>query len=826
MKKILLLLAFLLLPNFAHAGSTPPNCAADGIHGLTYSSATNAFACTVISLFNSILPLENGGTGSTNSSDALKVFSGVLNASSCANVSFHPTWCSGSDVGAWINSAIAYATAQSYYNYKIILDPTQTYAQTTTIAKPINLALDCQGSKLSRSATSGAAILLGSYAATSGDYSSAQGNQGGLWNCKFYGAGGSVSAHSDIGIYSGTDPLGVLTGSNIYDGGDFTFNVEITGFNKAYTYGSNTYQFTHYNGMFHNNYDGIVNSTGTTNTGELMQLVGTKVFNNSHCGFNLANLNDWWTMVGGTLDYNGTAACGNQPNLELINVHIEQSNGPIIASSSLNQIRGIGGTWALTSGSTAIGEDGWMELTGSDAANSVSLSDVQFYANHTVPYITYTGGLSTPSKQCYRNNNWLYSTAHQSDFSDAFNYCTDNVQTTIYQTQNQDLNISYINDQSGKGVFVSSTANSRYSAYDFKSDTAPSQWWRTGMNGSSSYRITDVTNASTVPFTIQAGSPADSIRVLTTGVGILNSNPTVALDVTGTIRASGQFSGPATGLTGTAASLTAGNVTTNANLTGAVTSVGNATSLGSFSSAQLASALTDETGTAFAVFSDAPTFTGNVLFNKPVSGSGDLNITINNSVVGNGAYQIIQAQSKFLATDYKSASATAQWWRVGMDGNSSFRITDVTNTSAVPFTIAATAPTNSLRVTTTGVGILTTTPSAELDVTGAIKASTSITASRIIAGGTKFTASGCSNSTTVGGAFAGKFTSGTTGTCTVALTMNGATGATAPNGWHCTCSDNNTPAVACNTKSTTTTAPTIEVVTTSGDIVSFACTGY
>ena len=51
----------------------------------------------------------------------------------------------------------------------------------------------------------------------------------------------------------------------------------------------------------------------------------------------------------------------------------------------------------------------------------------------------------------------------------------------------------------------------------------------------------------------------------------------------------------------------AATVVTNANLTGVVTSVGNATSLGSFSSANLISALTDETGTGSAVFATSPT---------------------------------------------------------------------------------------------------------------------------------------------------------------------------------------------------------------------------
>ena len=48
-----------------------------------------------------------------------------------------------------------------------------------------------------------------------------------------------------------------------------------------------------------------------------------------------------------------------------------------------------------------------------------------------------------------------------------------------------------------------------------------------------------------------------------------------------------------TNITGTAAGLTAGTVTTNANLTGHVTSVGNTTSLGSFTVAQLNTAISD-----------------------------------------------------------------------------------------------------------------------------------------------------------------------------------------------------------------------------------------
>jgi len=68
------------------------------------------------------------------------------------------------------------------------------------------------------------------------------------------------------------------------------------------------------------------------------------------------------------------------------------------------------------------------------------------------------------------------------------------------------------------------------------------------------------------------------------------------------------YKGNVTGnITGNAAT-----VTTNANLTGAITSTGNATSLGSFSSSNVATALTDETGTGSVVLSNSPTFTGTV----------------------------------------------------------------------------------------------------------------------------------------------------------------------------------------------------------------------
>lgn len=113
-----------------------------------------------------------------------------------------------------------------------------------------------------------------------------------------------------------------------------------------------------------------------------------------------------------------------------------------------------------------------------------------------------------------------------------------------------------------------------------------------------------------------------------TGTGILVFNDTPTL-VTPNLGTPSVLVG--TNITGTAAGLTAGNVTTNANLTGAVTSVGNAASLGSFTSANLAAALTDETGTGANVFANTPTLV------TPVIGAATgTSLTVSGTVASTG----------------------------------------------------------------------------------------------------------------------------------------------------------------------------------------------
>lgn len=112
-------------------------------------------------------------------------------------------------------------------------------------------------------------------------------------------------------------------------------------------------------------------------------------------------------------------------------------------------------------------------------------------------------------------------------------------------------------------------------------------------------------------------------------------------------------------------------------------------------------------------------------------------------------------------------------------------------------------------------GVIGGTTQAEIDTTG------------IISKGTKFTTSGCSVSSTTGGAAAGTFTIGAN-SCTVVVTINGATGLTAPSGWSCAVEDTSALTVLISQSASSTTTASFPVPVTAGatDVFKFFCMGY
>jgi len=159
-----------------------------------------------------------------------------------------------------------------------------------------------------------------------------------------------------------------------------------------------------------------------------------------------------------------------------------------------------------------------------------------------------------------------------------------------------------------------------------------------------------VTSASVVSAngfggTVATATTTPAITLTTSITGLLKGNSTaISAAVAGTDYLTP--SGSAAALTSfpTLNQNTTGNaatVTTNANLTGHITSVGNAAVLGSFTSAQLASALSDETGTGAAVFSNSPTLVtplSNALSAVPVASGPGNSLTLSaGSAASSGA---------------------------------------------------------------------------------------------------------------------------------------------------------------------------------------------
>lgn len=107
----------------------------------------------------------------------------------------------------------------------------------------------------------------------------------------------------------------------------------------------------------------------------------------------------------------------------------------------------------------------------------------------------------------------------------------------------------------------------------------------------------------------------------------------------------------------------------------------------------------------------------------------------------------------------------------------------------------------------------------------------SIKNTALISTGTKFTiaGTGCTPTTTTGGAATGLFTLAT-GPCTsVTVTINGATGLTAPTGWSCPAHDRTAPTVLIggeSSSSATTATFTIPAGAGTADVISYSCTGF
>jgi hypothetical protein len=148
---------------------------------------------------------------------------------------------------------------------------------------------------------------------------------------------------------------------------------------------------------------------------------------------------------------------------------------------------------------------------------------------------------------------------------------------------------------------------------DINTDSLSSPVITGDISGSAFLDEDDMASNSATKVASQQSIKAYSDSAVQTMTNKTLTSPTLTTPALGT-----PASGVATNLTGTASGLTAGNVTTNANLTGHVTSVGNAAVLGSFTTAQLNTAISDN---SVATLAGSETLTNKTLTSPAFSGT-------------------------------------------------------------------------------------------------------------------------------------------------------------------------------------------------------------
>jgi len=198
-----------------------------------------------------------------------------------------------------------------------------------------------------------------------------------------------------------------------------------------------------------------------------------------------------------------------------------------------------------------------------------------------------------------------------------------------------------------------------------------------------------------------------------------SANTIVARDASGNFTAgviTASLTGNVTGNVSGSCTGNAATVTTNANLTGHITSVGNAAVLGSFTSLQLLTALTDETGTGANVFATSPTLVTPVL-GTPQSGTLT---SCTGLPVSTGISGLAANVATFLATPSSANLISA--------------VTDETGTGSLVFATSPTLVTPVLGTPSSGTLTNCTFPTLNQNTTGNAATATILQTARTING--------------------------------------------------------------------------------------------
>jgi hypothetical protein len=393
------------------------------------------------------------------------------------------------------------------------------------------------------------------------------------------------------------------------------------------------------------------------------------------------------TVTANTILGNGTNATGNVQEIASTGTgNVVRATSPILTSPTITGTGAIAGTFTGDITGDVIGNvTGSSGSTTGNAATATALATAR-----TIGGVSFNGtaNINLPGVNEVGNQNTSGNAATATKIASITN--TNIVQLTESQTLTNKRLMSPDLETPNLGVATATQITSMLGfrvAGSFAGSLAGSQGlyiaWDSWAEETTSFINVKGSGAGGFSFFNEdadsAGSgitPTPIVQI--TPVGEIKAGDVTYTNTTGT---NGQV------LTSNGAGETSWETTTNANLTGVVQSSGNTSSFGTFSSGNLQTALTDETGTGAAVFSTSPTL---VTPSLGVASATSLTANYltalgnNSSITNQGAYMMWNASGVGGETSFVNSKGG------GAGGFSFFNVTSGTalNPSATPPIVA------------------------------------------------------------------------------------------------------------------------------------------
>lgn len=410
------------LSSVPFAPTTAPVSAASSVKPLTTSTVTTSGGTVgTIPVFSTATDIENSpisdSAGNISIANQLTVVgssilsgvNGILNAASCGG-STHPSWCKGSDIGAWVNAAVGELASCGE-----IYISAGTYSQTTSMNIPRCIKLhgaSAISTRITWTPTSGWAIVVADNQ-TSLDYNFSY--EGALEDLTLYGPGVANTAGA---IYLGgsdgaTNSPPTSSDPQANHGDHFNINrVRIMrlpsaiGFDVGIQWGANAWSDTIFESIVAYSGTGLYfpSTIATLNSGEDISILNSSIQGNTGIGLNVAtgsNINV--TVVNTSFDFNGpTVTCSGAPTTGPCSWQIQ--NGTSTSQNSISLINSYVASpdhWLQNYGNTYIA--GSVFTGGQNAGTLGYLIDNENANNFTV-----SGGQffnsTTNSKGCITNS--------------------------------------------------------------------------------------------------------------------------------------------------------------------------------------------------------------------------------------------------------------------------------------------------------------------------------------------------------------------------------------------------------------------------------------